>query len=882
MTQQTAPQPIYLRDYTPSNFLIDHVELRFDLKEEKTVCHSLLALRKNPLASGCSIRLDGHSFTLLSIRLDGVVLSASDYRVDDECLEIAQLPESCVLEVSTELQPESNTALEGLYKSSGNFCTQCEAEGFRRITYFLDRPDVLSRYKVTITAEKKRYPVLLSNGNWVSSSDEKEGLHTVIWEDPHPKPCYLFALVAGDLACVSDRYKTAEGREVALNIYTEAHNIARCDHAMASLKHSMQWDESVYGLSYDLDIFNIVAVDDFNMGAMENKGLNVFNSKYVLADQQTATDADFQNIESIIAHEYFHNWSGNRVTCRDWFQLSLKEGLTVFRDQEFSADRGSRAVKRIEDVKQLRALQFPEDSGPMAHPVRPESYIEINNFYTMTIYEKGAELIRMMHTLLGSKRYREGLDLYFKRHDGQAVTCEDFVKALEDASGVDLKQFRRWYSQSGTPALFVSSQYDQAAQQLRLSFEQKLSSTTKQPDPQPMHIPVRMGLLRMDGSEQLLRLRDGAASNDVECVLNIKEKKQTFVFEGVDQPVLPSLLRGFSAPVSLNIDYSDSDLSFLISHDVDSYNRWEAAQQLIARVVRKNAGTARASGQMELPETLLDGLRKLLLDQSQDPALRAEALEIPSEESVAEGEDTIHIDSLHVARKWMIRQCGEGLQQELLTSYETLTTEHFSLDVAAMGARRLKNLCLEWLVESAPEAYGELAAKQYRNANNMTDTLAALRTLVNTELPVCEELLEDFYDQWKGERLVMDKWFSLQAASQRSGVLARVKQLHQHPLFTLENPNRVRSVVGAFCGLNSVNFHAQDGSGYRYLSDFLMEYDKINPQVAARLANSLSRWARFDEGRQAHTKEALRQVRGQAGLSRDTLEIVSKALDNGG
>jgi len=880
MSSQNNPETIYLKDYSPANFLIDRVELRFELGEDKSLCHSLLALRKNPQSSdkSKSIRLDGHSFKMLAIALDGKPLNSTQYTADETGLDLTQLPDACVLEITTELLPQHNTALEGLYRSSGNFCTQCEAEGFRRITYFLDRPDVLSRYRVMITADKSRYPVLLSNGNLLSSRDGDNGTHTVTWEDPHPKPCYLFALVAGNLASVTDRYNTVEGREVVLNIYTEQHNISRCTHAMASLKHSMKWDEDVYGLSYDLDVFNIVAVDDFNMGAMENKGLNIFNSKYVLADQQTATDSDFQNIEAIIAHEYFHNWSGNRVTCRDWFQLSLKEGLTVFRDQEFSADRNSRSVKRIEDVRLLRARQFPEDAGPMAHPVRPESYIEINNFYTVTIYEKGAELIRMMHTLLGAKKYRAGLDLYFERHDGQAVTCEDFVRALEDANGVDLKQFRRWYSQSGTPSLYVSSQYDQAKQQLRLNFEQNIMPTETQPEPQPMHIPVRLGLLRHDGSAQALLLQGEAVEVGYECVLDIKEKRQSFVFEAVDQPVMPSLLRGFSAPVRLNFDYSDSDLSFLITHDSDSYNRWEAAQQLISRVVKRNAEALRNDEQLELPESLLDGIRQLLTDQKQDSALRAEALDIPSEESVAEGEQLIQIDSLNTSRRWMIEQCGSELQQELLANFEALTVTEFSIDASAIGARRLKNLCLEWLVAANPEQHGHLAAAQYKNANNMTDSLAALRCLVDTNLAVRDELLADFYDRWKDERLVMDKWFSLQAASQRDDVLEAVKQLHQHPLFTIENPNRVRSVVGAFCGLNSVHFHAQDGSGYRYLADFLMQYDNINPQVAARLCTALSRWARFDDTRQQHTKDALRQILASDSLSRDTYEIAFKAL----
>ncbi len=878
MANQISPETIYLKDYIPSNYLIDRVELRFELGEQKSQCHSLLALRKNPKTSDRSIRLDGHSFRLLSISLDGIPLGGSEYSVNDSSLEIAQLPDTCVLEISTELEPHLNTALEGLYKSSGNFCTQCEAEGFRRITYFLDRPDVLSRYRVSITADKTKYPVVLCNGNLVESSEASDGMHTVTWEDPHPKPCYLFALVAGDLARVTDRYKTAEGRDVTLNIYTEEHNIARCDHAMASLKHSMRWDEDVYGLSYDLDIFNIVAVDDFNMGAMENKGLNIFNSKYVLADQQTATDADFQNIEAIVAHEYFHNWSGNRVTCRDWFQLSLKEGLTVFRDQEFSADRNSRAVKRIEDVRLLRARQFPEDAGPMAHPVRPESYMEINNFYTVTIYEKGAELIRMMHTLLGPTKYRAGLDLYFERHDGQAVSCEDFVKALEDASDVDLSQFRLWYSQAGTPSLFVSSRYDQSTQQLSLSFQQKLNSTANQPAPQPMHIPVRIGLLREDGSAQSLHLQGNSSGSGPECILDITESRQTFVFEGVEKPVLPSLLRGFSAPVRLSFDYSDTDLGFLVNHDSDSFNRWEAAQQLIARVVRRNAESVQSGTRMEMPDILLDGMRRLLSDQKQDAALRAEALDIPSEESVAEGEETIHIDALAASRQWMIEHCGREMQSELLANYESMRVEKFSIDAAAIGARRLKNMCLQWLVSSNPEQHGALAALQYKNANNMTDSLAALRCLVNTHLPVRDELLADFYCRWQDERLVMDKWFSLQAASQREDVLASVRQLHQHPLFNIENPNRVRSVVGAFCGLNSVHFHAKDGSGYRYLADFLVQYDSINPQVAARLCTALTRWARFDKPRQAQSKDALRQILAKEGLSRDTYEIASKAL----
>ncbi len=883
MSKQKGPEVIRLSDYTVPCYLIDYVELQFELDEEKSVCRSQLALRKNPLgAVGRSIRLDGRELKLLSVLLDGQLLPPSQYVLDANSLTLSQLPDACVVEIVTELEPHKNTALEGLYKSSGNFCTQCEAEGFRRITYFPDRPDVLSRYKTVITADKALYPVLLSNGNLIASEDLPGGRQRVTWEDPHPKPCYLFALVAGNLASVCDTFRTAEGRDVTLNIYTEAHNINRCDHAMASLKHAMQWDEDVYGLSYDLDIFNIVAVDDFNMGAMENKGLNIFNSKYVLADQQTATDADFQNIEAIVAHEYFHNWSGNRVTCRDWFQLSLKEGLTVFRDQEFSADRNSRAVKRIEDVRLLRARQFPEDAGPMAHPVRPESYIEINNFYTVTIYEKGAELIRMMHTLLGPEKYRAGLDLYFERHDGQAVTCEDFVKALEDASEVDLQQFRRWYSQSGTPSLFVSSTYDQVSEQLTLRFLQKQTINQQQPKPEAMHIPLRLGLLKADGSAQALRIQgqSGTASTS-ECVLNICEQEQTVVFEGVSEPVMPSLLRGFSAPVRLSFDYSDSDLSFLVSHDSDSYNRWEAAQQLIARVVRRNAEAVRTSGRLELPDTLLEGARQLLIDTEQDPALRAEALDIPSEESVAEGEETIQIDSLHTARSWLLAELGASLQNELIDCYASLHDTQFSIDATAIGARRLKNLCLQWLVTADPQQHGQLAVDQYKNADNMTDSLAALRCLCNTELSARDELLADFYARWKSERLVMDKWFSLQAASERADVLASVKALHEHPLFVIENPNRVRSVVGAFCGLNAVHFHAADGSGYRYLADFLLQYDSVNPQVAARLCTALTRWARFDAGRQAHCQAALEQILSSATLSRDTYEIASKASNSG-
>jgi len=881
--KHSSPQTIYLADYRPPAWLIDTVDLRFDLDEERTRVRSLLALRRNPAAGrGASLRLDGCGLPLIAIEMDGRALIADeDYALDAEGLTIFDAPDCCVLETETQLQPQHNTALEGLYKSSGNFCTQCEAEGFRKITWYLDRPDVMARFTVTIEAEQARYPVLLCNGNQIERGELENGRHFVTWEDPHPKPSYLFALVAGDLSCIEDSYTTGSGREVALRIYVEAHNADKCEHAMRSLKKAMRWDEETFGLEYDLDVYMIVAVDDFNMGAMENKGLNIFNSKLLLARPDTATDDDFLRIESVIAHEYFHNWTGNRVTCRDWFQLSLKEGLTVFRDQQFSAEMNSAAVQRIGDVRLLRAHQFPEDSGPMAHPVRPDSYIEINNFYTATVYEKGAEVIRMMHSLLGAEYFRAGMDLYFRRHDGQAVTCDDFVQAMQDADGIDFSQFKRWYSQAGTPLLQARGEYDADARQYHLQLRQHTPPTPGQADKLPLHIPLRIALFDAhSGRPQPLDLAGEGHSHECERVLDVTAAEQRFTFHGIDAPVVPSLLRGFSAPVQLDCDYSDAELAFLLARDDDPFNRWEAGQTLASRLMLQLADDYRAGRELVVPQTFVDAVRALLDDRDGDPALRAEALQLPREEVVGERMQTIDIDALHAARSTLRRQLAEQLQSALRAVYAANSDAggEFSLDPAAMGRRKLKNVCLGYLCLLGDDDSLAAADRQFAAAGNMSDELAALAALVETGGSRRDAALDAFYAKWQGERLVIDKWFSLQAQSQAADTLARVRGLLRHADFEIRNPNRVRSLIGAFAVGNPVRFHAADGGGYQLLADLVIELDGLNPQVSARMVQPLSRWARYDEARQALMKAQLRRILEKEGVSRDVYEVVSKSI----
>ena len=881
---QPTPKAIFLKDYLAPAFLIDSVDLHFTLGEEETLVRSRLAVRANPARGdgAQALVLDGERLALRAVRLDGRTLTEAEYQVTAASLTLPRVPAAFTLEIETAIKPQENLALEGLYKSSGNFCTQCEAEGFRKITYFLDRPDVMARYSTTIEADATRYPVLLANGNPVGSGALPGGRHWMRWDDPFPKPCYLFALVAGRLVLVEGSFTTRSGRVVALRLYVEPGNEDKCDHALLSLKKSMRWDEEVYGLEYDLDIFMIVAVGDFNMGAMENKGLNIFNTKYVLAKPETATDFDFQAIEAVIAHEYFHNWTGNRVTCRDWFQLSLKEGLTVFRDQEFSADMNSRAVKRIADVQRLRAGQFAEDAGALAHPVRPESYIEINNFYTATVYDKGAEVVRMIHTLLGAANFRKGIDLYFRRHDGQAVTCDDFVAAMEDASGVDLGQFKYWYSQAGTPELAVAGVHDPARRSYRLTVRQHCPPTPGQPVKLPMHIPLALGLIGADGRDLPLRLTGEATALGTTRVLELRDSEQVFDFQDVSEPPVPSLLRGFSAPVKLRATLGDGDLAFLLAHDSDPFNRWEAGQTLATRLMLGLIGDYRAGRPLHLEQSFIEAFARLLEDAGRDRAFAAKALALPGEGYLAQQMDEIDVDAIHLVRDFVRRRLAESLREGWSATYRAcLSDEPFSVDAGAIGRRALKSLALAYLMtlESA-DAYA-LAVGQFEDAVTMTDAIDALALLAASDAPQRPAALEDFYRRWSHDPLVVNKWLGIQAGSPRADTLARVIALLGHPAFEIRNPNKVYALIGGFGSGNQVRFHAADGGGYAFLADQIVRLDPMNPQVASRLAAPFARWRRFDAGRQALMRGQLERLAATAGLSRDVFEIVNKSLKTG-
>ncbi len=881
-----TPKAIRLQDYRPPAHLIDTVDLFFDLGEEVTTVRAQLGLRRNPACDGAAalpLTLDGQRLELVSVALNGQPLGDADYTVTPDHLTVHSVPETFTLETVVRIKPQENTALEGLYKSSGNFCTQCEAEGFRKITYFADRPDVMARYTTTITADKARYPVLLSNGNLIESGDLPDGRHRAVWEDPFPKPCYLFALVAGTLVHQEDRFRTASGRDVTLRIYVEPGNEDKVDHAMRSLIKSMRWDEEVFGLEYDLDIFNIVAVGDFNMGAMENKSLNVFNTKYILAKPETATDQDFLGIEAVVAHEYFHNWTGNRVTCRDWFQLSLKEGLTVFRDQEFSSDMNSRAVKRIADVQRLRTVQFPEDSGAMAHPVRPDSYVEINNFYTPTVYDKGSEVIRMYHTLLGPQGFRKGMDLYFQRHDGQAVTCDDFAAAMSDATGVDLTQFKRWYRQAGTPELDVTGAYDEAAKTYRLTVKQTVPPTPGQPVKEPMHIPLVMGLLGPDGADLPLRLTGEAEPAGTSRTLHITEADQTFTFVDVPARPVPSLLRGFSAPVKLRADLTDGDLTFLMANDSDAFNRWEAGQTLATRLLLSLVADRQAGRELALPRSFIDAVGAVLKDADQDPAFAAQALVLPTESYLGTQMEVIDPDAIHAVREFARRRLAEALRPGWLDTHRrNAGNEPFSVDAAAIGRRALKNLCLAYLMALEDEEALGLCLGQYRGAQAMTDVMAALQFLSNSNAPERDEAIAAFYERWKGEALVVDKWFGVQATSHRPDALERVTALLAHPAFEIRNPNKVYALIGGFAGGNPVRFHDTSGAGYRFLADQVLRLDPMNPQVAARMVGPFSRLRRYDATRRALMKAELERIVATPGLSPDVFEVASKSLEAAG
>ncbi len=872
ISTDAAPIEIRLVDYAPPAFLIDTVDLRFDLDEAAATVVAVLALRRNPAAPSQSpLHLDGEALTLVRLTRDGSPLVPGDYHETKGGLTIPDMPDSCVLEIETLVSPKDNTELSGLYVSGGNYFTQCEAQGFRRITYFPDRPDVMSRYTTTIVAT---CPVMLSNGNPGPVSDLGGGKRSVTWTDPHPKPCYLFALVAGDLVSVKDSFMTKSGRKVDLGIYVRSGDEDRCAHAMQSLKNSMTWDEDVFGLEYDLDVFNIAAVSDFNMGAMENKGLNVFNTKYVLARPETATDTDYQGIESVIAHEYFHNWTGNRVTCRDWFQLSLKEGLTVYRDQEFSADQGSRAVKRIGDVRALRASQFREDGGPLAHPVQPAAYMAIDNFYTSTIYNKGAEVIRMMATIIGRPAFRRGMDLYFERNDNKAVTIDDFVSAMQDASGVDLDSFKLWYHQAGTPELTVEDVYDPDTKRYSLILRQGTKPTPGQPDKYPLVIPVSMGLLDGNGQELATRLDGEPDATSGTRVLLATQAENRFEFVDVASRPVPSLLRDFSAPVKMS-GLSPDRLRFLAAHDSDPFVRWESGQQSAASALLAMVAAIQKGAEPVVDPALIDAVASGL---EQEPGFAAEVLSLPGEATLADKMDVVDADAIHTARDMVRQAVGQALGARLRAVYDDLTDKNgYVIDGPAIGRRSLRNACLSYLVASGEASAVSLAKAQFDAGQNMTDVLAALAILSGVDCLERADALAAFYRSWHGDPLVLDKWFAIQAFSPLPDTVKAVQSLQMHTDFDLRNPNRVRALIGSFAG-NQVRFHDASGAGYRLYTDTIIQLDPTNGQVAARMVSPLGQWRRFDARRQALMKSELQRILDLSGLSRNTFEMASKSL----
>ena len=881
--REANPQTIYLKDYTVPDFLISHVDLNFNLTEDSTRVISRLTLTRNPASQtgDAPLVLLGENLKLIRVIIhDDKELSESDYQLTPDSLIIHSVPQhrEFILTIENTINPKANTALEGLYLSNGMLCTQCEAEGFRKITYFLDRPDVMSQFTTTLVGDKTQYPVLLSNGNKIASGDLDNNQHWVTWEDPFNKPCYLFALVAGQLDCIEDHFITKSGRSISLQIFIEPHDLDKCDHAMQSLKNAMKWDEEVYGLEYDLDLYMIVAVGHFNMGAMENKGLNVFNTKFVLARPDTATDFDYEHIEGVIGHEYFHNWTGNRVTCRDWFQLSLKEGFTVFRDQEFTGDRTSKAVKRIEDVINLRTRQFAEDAGPMAHPIRPDTYIEINNFYTLTVYEKGAEVVRMIYTLLGAAGFRKGCDLYFARHDGQAVTCNDFVNAMEAANDVDLSQFRRWYEQAGTPVLTVQQAYDAAAQALTLTIKQYCPPTPGQDVKEPLHIPVTVGLINKAGETLNCQLNGAVTASD-QVILQLTEAEQSFVFENLTEQPIVSILRGFSAPVKLVMERSLEELAFLLSYDPDTFNRWEAGQQLAGQIITGLISDVQAGRELHINPIIVNAFKQVLAQPWDDLSYFSLLLTLPSETYLAEQMTVIDVDAIHTAREFVLVSLAEQLQTQFKALYlENHREESGQFDAGAIGRRRIKNVCLAYLGRLEQADIQQWAEQQFTAAKNMTDQIAALAVIVNSAHPAKATCLDSFYQQWQNEALVIDKWFSLQASSSNPDTFSVVQSLLQHPAFDLRNPNRVRSLIGAFSQANPLHFHAANGQGYQFLGDHIIALNTLNPQVASRMLNALTSWRRYDADRQALMKTQLERIIATDAVSKDVYEVASKSL----
>ena len=901
--RDAVPQVINLKDYTPPAFLISTVALDIDIQPAQATVHATLRVERNPARNAPAepLVLDGDGLALLSVAIDGRALAESEYRVDEAHLTIAKVPDRFTVETVVRFDPWKNTKLEGLYATKSGLVTQCEAEGFRRITYFIDRPDVMSTYAVTLCAGKGQFPQLLANGNLVAQGagqpagwfaaklDSRmrgnEGLHWAKWEDPFPKPSYLFAMVAANLELLEDHFTTKSGKKALLQIYVEPGKLDQSVFAMQALKKCMHWDEDVFGLELDLERFMIVAVSDFNAGAMENKGLNIFNTKYILARSDTATDYDYFGVDKVVAHEYFHNWTGNRVTCRDWFQLSLKEGLTVYRDQEYSADEYSRPMARIQEVRDLRNRQFPEDAGPMAHAVRPESYVEINNFYTATVYDKGAEVVRMYATILGKEGFRRGMDLYFKRHDGQAVTCDDFRAAMADANGVDLTQFGRWYSQAGTPALECSGKYDGKNETFTLTVTQSCPPTPGQATKEPFVIPLAVGLVDLDGKDLPISIASKALFGGVRsngsrtAVLAVTEGRQDFVFKQVPEQPVPSLLRGFSAPVHVKYDHSDSELTHLMAFDSDAFNRWEAGQALAIRLLLGAIESVRAGRQMEVPVSFSEAMGRVISDGSRDPAFAAECLQFPGEGYLAECMEVADPDAIHIARMRLIRDIATKYRTRFEGAFRHFSVPGpYSCDAAAAGRRALRNAALSYVSTIDDATSRALAFLEFRRAENMTDAMAALTCLANSAGAERDRALSMFYEKWKDEALVVDKWFRVQATSWLPGTLDRVKALTRHAAFDIRNPNRARSLLHAFATDNPLHFHAADGSGYRWIAEQVVALDKLNPQVASRLARAFDRWKKYDETRQSHARKALESIRSAEGLSSNVGEVVGRAL----
>ncbi|HZZ94944.1 MAG TPA: aminopeptidase N [Usitatibacter sp.] len=893
------PQPIHLKEYSPPAFRVSGITLDVDIVPGQATVRGVLEVKRNPARATPRepLVLQGENLELLRVSLDGAVLEPARYRADERQLVIPNVPDAFTLETIVRFDPWKNTRLEGLYATQAGLVTQCEAEGFRHITYCIDRPDVMARYGVTICADRARFPRLLANGNlveqgdgvpagWFEAAPGDGARHWARWEDPFPKPSYLFAMVAANLDVVEDHFVTRSGKRALLQIYVEPGKGDQAMFALQALKKCMRWDEEVFGLELDLERFMIVAVPDFNAGAMENKGLNIFNTKYILARADTATDGDYFGVDKVVAHEYFHNWTGNRVTCRDWFQLSLKEGLTVYRDQEYSADEYSRPVVRIQEVRDLRNRQFPEDAGPMAHPVRPESYVEVNNFYTATVYDKGAEVVRMYATMLGTDGFRRGMDLYFKRHDGQAVTCDDFRAAMADANGADLAQFGRWYSQAGTPVVECRGEHDAAARRFVLHVRQSCPPTPGQPAKEPFVIPLAVGLVDRDGNDVALTLvegrtfgapREGAART---AMLAVTREEERFVFAGVEHPPVPSLLRGFSAPVQVRYGYADADLAHLMAHDADPFARWEAGQMLATRILLQGVQDIRAGRAMSVPDAFAEAIARLLGDATRDPAFTAEALQLPSEAYLAECMEVADPEAIHIARMRLVRDLATRYRTRFEGAFRHFTvTGPYSPDAQASGRRALRNTALAYIATIDDATSRALAFLEFRRAENMTDAMAALTSLANSGGAERERALAMFHDKWKDEALVVDKWFRVQATSWLPATLERVKALAAHPAFDVRNPNRVRALVHAFALDNPLHFHAADGSGYRWVAEQVVALDRLNPQVASRLARAFDRWRKYDPQRQEHGRRALESIRGAEGLSGNVGEVVGRALE---